>query len=356
MKTINKFLILSVLTLTVSGVFGQNDSDLQKEVKKTFTLKGNDKVSIDNKFGEVHIDTWDKNTLEVTVTFTSHSRSEKRAKEMLDRMDVEIKGIGNGTDVSFTTVIADDMDGNRDKEAFMIDYKVNMPKSNPLDVKNKFGHTYLADFNGPLNMNVKYGELKMDRITGDSSKVSVAFGGAVISELKSADLKIKYGKLKLDKGGEIRLENGYSDVKLGAIQNLITETKYGKFNADKIDDLAGAFAYTNVNMDELLKSIKVQVKYCSDFAIDRVGKDFNNIDIQGKYSSFDFSFMEGASFDFEFDTEYGSLINYPKEKIRDMIEKARDEYGKERNYKGSYGPNPKGKVKIDAKYGNIEID
>ncbi|MFT6849850.1 MAG: hypothetical protein ACJATA_000654 [Sphingobacteriales bacterium] len=41
-----------------------------------------------------------------------------------------------------------------------------------------------------------------------------------------------------------------------------------------------------------------------------------------------------------------------------MIEKAEDDYGKVRIYKGSYvpNPNPKGKVKINSSYGDIKID
>jgi hypothetical protein len=39
-----------------------------------------------------------------------------------------------------------------------------------------------------------------------------------------------------------------------------------------------------------------------------------------------------------------------------MIEKAKGDYGKVRIYKGSYGPRPKGKVKIKSSCGNIEID
>ena len=77
------------------------DAEKKKVYSKSYALDGNDKVSINNQFGEVKITTWGKSEVKVDITIIGKGSTEEKAQEVLDLISIEDSK--NGGVVSFKT-------------------------------------------------------------------------------------------------------------------------------------------------------------------------------------------------------------------------------------------------------------
>src|SRR5205085_6605676 len=128
-------LLVTVLASIAATAQDKDDHKNEKEPKfkktksysKSYNLASSDKISLANQFGEMKLNTWDKNEIKVDVTITGKSDIEQRAQEILDH--ISINDSKTGSTVSFETKFNDDKK-NQDKndkeehhnEGMQIDY------------------------------------------------------------------------------------------------------------------------------------------------------------------------------------------------------------------------------------------
>ena len=143
--------IYSVLiaVLLLSGVDSLLGQVKEKRVDQTFNVTSNTRLSIDNRFGKVHINTWDQNKIEAQVTVEVEG-SESGARNILNRINIDV------SESSSEVRIKTDIDGSKNhggNRRFRINYEINMPKNNPLMVDHRHGDIYLDNLNGTWTWN-----------------------------------------------------------------------------------------------------------------------------------------------------------------------------------------------------------
>ena len=102
MQTINSYKVNSCL-LIVIGIFftfiaraGEyGNIEKKKSVIKIYDVTAKDNLMLDNQFGQVKINLWDKNEIRVDISITANANSDDRAKEYLDGVVIEDKKDGN---------------------------------------------------------------------------------------------------------------------------------------------------------------------------------------------------------------------------------------------------------------------
>ncbi|MGZ5255773.1 MAG: hypothetical protein ACXWCT_15300, partial [Flavitalea sp.] len=91
-------LLAGTFTLTLATAQENHDSEKQrtepkfkkiKSYSKSYALSGSDRVSLSNQFGEMKLNTWDKNEIKVDISITGKSDEEPRAQEILDKISIE---------------------------------------------------------------------------------------------------------------------------------------------------------------------------------------------------------------------------------------------------------------------------
>ena len=65
------------------------DAEKRKTFEKTYKVNSSDVLNISNKFGRVHVNTWNKNEIKVKVDMIARAGSESKVNEMLSRMKIE---------------------------------------------------------------------------------------------------------------------------------------------------------------------------------------------------------------------------------------------------------------------------
>jgi len=243
--------LLSVPALSFAGT--DDGVEKKKNISKSYNVGGSDKLSIDNSFGDVVINTWDKKEFKVDVEIYAKAKTEEQAQKILDKIKVDESQ--SGGEVWFKTTVGniaskhnnddgddddDDDNGNHkhhgDKnQEFHINYIVYMPSTNPLKIENQFGKTTVPDFKGNADITSKFGSLTTGNLD-DLDQVDVEFGKGNIGNVHNGKVSFKFNSKSYVKNvsGSIKLNVEFSEAQFGV--------------SDNISDLSLNNSYSTVNL------------------------------------------------------------------------------------------------------------
>jgi hypothetical protein len=352
MKTSAKHIQLVALLLVMLHWSAQafDRIEVTKKVFEKYSLDANEVAALTNKYGKMHINTWDKSEITVEVTVRAWAGNERRAKEILDR--IEIKYGKTGNTVHFETIINSSGSINiNSNNGFEINYMVNMPAKSGLKLNNRYGAVFLDNFSGSLDATIKYGSFKANKITGANKKLDIAYSSADIEQLENGTLDLSYGNGIIREGGKVTVNNRYGKMTYENVKELRTDTKYGGILIEnEAETIIGNMAYSDFKVHRLKKEIRMEARYAGSFSIDEVSKGFSEIDLNGAYSSFTVYFGSGQNFEFSTSTAYGSIkMDVAGADIRRDISQSQTQ-----TLEGQVGKGG-GKVRINTKYGSIRM-
>lgn len=239
----------------------------KKTYSKSYAVSSADKISLRNQFGELKINTWDKNEVKVDVTITAEAGTDERAQRLLDAIDIEDGKSGNS--VYFKTRIGNNNNnrGKGEKQSFNIDYVVYLPSGNYLDARNEFGPITMGDYKGKVYLESKFGSLTTGNLSGNAD-VNVEFGQGNIGGMNSGEVTIKFSQGVVHKlSGDVKAVLEYSGVKLGVennIKNLQVKNSYTQLYLDVPTNLSANFDISTSFSD---------VKNKTSFPIKKEGDD-----------------------------------------------------------------------------------
>lgn len=219
-----------VLSAPVTG-FAQRGQDVrrQKLINKSYDVSGDDKLSIDNQFGNVVVSTWDKPQITVDIEVSARAASDERAQDIMNKIDVHDSR--DGHDIHFKTNVDEIHNGNdknKHKEendrSFYIDYVIHMPTANPLSIENSFGKTEVPALRGLVSLTSKFGSLNAGKLD-NVDQIDVEFGKADIAEVNNGKVAFKFDKeVHIGKvGGDVRINSEFSQNVQIAVGNDIQE-------------------------------------------------------------------------------------------------------------------------------------
>ena len=355
MKKILAITAISVcILLQTIEVFAWTDKRVEKEKKehKQYTVPDGGKLFIDNTYGKVHINTWDKNEIIIDITVTAKAKTDEQAQEILDRISFSASGDEGGRNVFCKTVLAPQKH-NIEESSMQIDYVINAPKKNALDIINKYGDVFLADFAGKLSMHVSYGGLNMQTLTGGDKRIKVAFGSAMVSSIESGVFDISYSNLTIDQAVDIDVTNKYGSTEITEVRNLKIDQKYGNIEISTVGKLDGNIDYTNLEIGNLQKSADLSLKYCGKANIKTVGTGAEQLIMDVHYSNLFCHFAEGVNLTGDITTSYSSIKKSASFGPIELADLSTNNTNSQ-HYKIKIGAG-KGNMVISAYYSNINF-
>jgi hypothetical protein len=341
-----------LLCLFVGGVAGAyaQEGVKEKKITKTFSVGENDRLSVENSYGKVHINTWDKKEISVEVKILALHKNDSKAQELLDR--IKISDIRTSGRISYKTIISTGNLVMNGKQSMSIDYTIYIPVGNPLSVVNKFGDVYLDDFSGELDLHVAYGALKAGKLSGVDKAIKVQFGSAVITSIESGRLDIQYSKLNIEKAQKIDVINMFGSTNITSVQNLKIDQRYGSMNVGTVAQMSGKIEFADFDVTKLLKSIDLTMKYCSRADFGLIGSGVELIRVNANFSSLYFKFDDSSNMNFNINTRFGEFKPYNSSRFTNY---RKDKEGSTNGgaYSGSFGRGNEGAMVITLSYGNI---
>jgi hypothetical protein len=342
------------LFLISSTIYSQ---EITKEFHKEYTA-GTKTLDVSNKYGDVVIQSWNKNQIVIDVKVTVDMPNKERAQRLLELIDVQFS---EGTDaISAKTVIDDKFNftGWGDSRKFSIDYNIKMPVGTDLTLVNKYGNTDIDELHGLMDLDIKYGNLTAGKLTRGNikplSNLNIAYGKGTIDETGWLDLTERYvGSMKIAKSQAILLDSKYSKISLGETSSVVGESRYDNIKIENIKNLVLENGYTEVNIGQLTKKLNYSGSYGS-FSIARIPSGFESIDVETHYMGVRLGIEESANYKLDAKVTYGGLKynenNFKNQKR--IIENNSHEVS------GTIGneENPSSKVTIHTSYGTVKLD
>ena len=256
-KHINPFkcLVLLVFALAPFLSMANTGDNVEKKrtISKSYTVGPDDRLSIENSFGNIVITTWDKNEIQVDIEIGVRANTDERAQQMMDQINVtDHQG---GKEIGFKTEIGNmgkgKDNGDEDNRKFYVDYKVSMPSRNPLRIENSFGKINIPDFTGTASLTSKFGELTTGKIP-NAKTIHVEFGKAEIGRLNNADVVFKFNSKSTVAGisGNSKVDVQFcSQVSLfidKTISELSLFQSYSTIDLKVPDDLSANLMFTPI--------------------------------------------------------------------------------------------------------------
>ena len=303
-----------------------------KTFSKSYPADRNDVLKIENKYGKVTVNTWNKNEFKVDVQIKTYANEESEAQKLLDYINIEDHK--DGDVVSFRTQI-NNLSGNNSwglwksgegkthVRKMEINYTVYMPSKNSVDISNSFGATELPDMEGKVTLHCSYGSLVAKVLSNTANVITVKYGSANIQELIGSDLDVAYGSLILGTGEKLNADVSYGPAKIGKIRSSANiNSKYGGVQIADLD------------------------------------KDIKNLAVNCEFGSLKLGLAENTNADFDVTVRYGSF-NYRDLPVNLTVKAPEDERGftPTKTYKGHVGKGNANKViVIKSSYGSVKFE
>ena len=331
--------------------------EVTKELHKEYSA-GTKTLDINNKYGDVVIESWNKDQIVIDVKITVEMSNKDKAQSYLDKIDVQFSEGANV--ISAKTVLQDNFNfsGWGDSRRFRIDYNIKMPVGTDLTLANKYGNTDIDELHGLMDLDIKYGNLTAGKLTRGNikplSSLNIAYGKGTIDETGWLNLTERYvGSMDISKSQAILLDSKYSKIMLGETSSIVGESKYDNIKIENIKNLVLENGYTEVNIGELTKKLTYNGSYGS-FTIERIPAGFESIDVETHYMGVKLGIEENANYKLEAKVSYGGL-KYNEDNFKNhkrIVENNSSEVS------GTVGKedNPTATVNVLSSYGSVRLN
>ena len=356
MKSIYKITLLLLFTPLITFANNKNKKqEKSKTIKKEFKVNANAKVSIDNRYGDLNITTWNKNKVEIEVKITVKGDDLDKVESKLANIDVEFSSSSNYV-FAKTNFEKEQKSWSWWKSSKNINYKVNyivkMPISNSVDLDNDYGSIYLDNLNGEADINCDYGKISIGELSSNNNNINLDYcSSSSISYMKRGEINVDYSKITVEKSEKIYANADYSTLKFGKITTVDFNTDYGSITIDDAENISGNSDYTSMRFGTVRKNLRIDTDYGS-VKVKRLVKGFHKVDIDGQYAGIRIGVDKDAVFNFILDLQYaGFRRDDDKIEFYKSISKSTKKY-----YEGKYGKgNSNSSIKIKSQYGGVSI-
>lgn len=337
---------LTIALLLLGFIFSEAyGAEYTKQFRKGWTKSSVSALKVSNKFGEVKINDLGGDSVTIQVVITVENDSESKAKELIDKIHIDIQKTGNQVSAETT------MDNNfQSKKSFSIDYLVNIPKDKELNITNRYGNVLVNELDAKGFFEVNYGSLTAGKIKapgGTPVKIIVTYGRADLETINEADMEIKYSKLYANEIDHLLLDTKYSTVNLQKSGNLTLDSKYDGFEIGEIGQMKSVSRYTNYKIGLLTGSLDLDTGYGS-VRINKVDSKFDKIQILNSYGGISLG-MNELNYKVKADCDYCD-VNYPQNRYKGNRFQENHRFIIE----GAVGLGG-GIVNITSKYGGIKL-
>jgi hypothetical protein len=356
-KSAYKSGLLTLLVLFIVP-FALQAAEVTKEYHKEYGAGPNTTLGIDNKYGDVVVQSWDKDQIVIDVKVTVDLPNQEKAQKLLDMIDVQFSDSKDL--VTAKTVIDNKFSfsgwGGESKK-FSINYNVKMPVATALTLANKYGDADIDELHGLVDLDIKYGNIDAGKLTRENEKplntINLAYGKADIDEAGWIDLTLRYsGDFSVGKCQALLLDSRYSKLNIGEISSIVGNSKYDNLRIDKINNLVLDNGYCDVKIGELTKKLKYTGSYGS-FEVETIPPGFEELDTDTRYLGVKLGIDDAANYKLDAKISYGGL-KYNEDRfknLRRIVESTHTEIS------GIIGDeeNPESKVDVSSSYSSVRL-
>lgn len=352
----NKLLLALLLlpTLIFANNTPLNDAITTRErvIQKTYNVSKDATLKVSNKFGNVDITTWDKNTIEFDILIKVSGNDADKVEDRLERIDVEFSA--SSTLVSAITKIEKNSSnwwnwGKKMNLKLEIDYVIKLPVTNAIDISNDFGSITVDTLEGVAKINCDHGRINTKELMADGNELNFDHTkDSYFEYIKSGNINADFSSYTVAKTKNIIINGDHTSGHIEVAENVTYNCDFNSLKIDNVNNIKGNADHLTLRIGNVFKNASVK----SDFGtikIEKIASNAQNIEIDGEHASIILGYDSNYSFNFNINLEHASLkntdsFNFTKKRIN----------GSDKLYIGSYGSNStQNQMKINSEFGSV---
>jgi hypothetical protein len=363
MKYKRKTGILLLIALWSIAATGQVFERSRHE-SRTFRAYERTTLEVYNKYGNIHLFTWDKDSVKIEIDLEVKASKESKVDKMFEYIDFEFSDskyyiIARTTfrqnQGGFWTELSDLANtmfsgGNKAQ----VDYNVYLPKGMSVKLENKFGNIYCTDHHGKFVVTLSNGDFKANNLTGPV-ELDLSFGNAGVNQLESAKIKGSYLDMDLASGVELFVDSKSSTYAIGKAGVIKLDSRRDKIYVDEVSSITGQTSFSYLTVKGFSKLIRLASDY-GELKIKGIDPRFTGIDVTSKYTDIILQF--GSEVHCAVDVEHSEStgIYFPDSYTGLKVDKA-EEKGEVSRTHGFIGKQEQasGEVKISIQSGKVSL-
>lgn len=295
MRSVYSLLFLWIAASAFAEVRPKEATTESKTYERSFKVAPDSYLEITSKYGQIIVNTWDKDSIQVKAKVTAHGKDYSDARKLLSRVDVDFSQTGQYLSVEtmldrksgffkdLWNSVSDYSKTLLSKTKLEVDYTLYVPSSINLEVENKFGDLYLSEIKGKCDLSITHGNLKANVIHGSSS-IEVGYGDVKIKELKTGVLTLKTTDTDIQLLGDVTLKSASSHVRIKKADQLNLDSRSDKsLRFEEVNRVTGKSLFSKLELGQVNKTIDLNMNY-GEIRADNVAFSFSKIDLEGKYT------------------------------------------------------------------------
>ncbi len=190
--------------------------------------------------------------------------------------------------------------GGNNRSSARIDYIISIPKNILLNIDLKYGNVTMGRYEGIINTDMLYTNLKAQALTNRSSVIKCKYGNVNIDEVRDIKLIGSYSNFKIKKAEKIDIEGKYNKCNFDNVEVLATgkSSSYSDVFIGTVGSMTGEVRYADLTIDNLVSDLDVDAAY-GDINIKGISSKVKNITIKARYTDIVVSVPDNLSMLFE---------------------------------------------------------
>jgi hypothetical protein len=282
-----------LLLLSQLQLIGQT-YEKSRSISKSFYAGKDTELQLSNKYGNIQLETWEKDSVKVDISLKVISSKESKLNTTFDYIDFQFNATkhyiiaqttfeGQGSFWSDVKDLAGTVFNSSTKT--QIDYKIYLPANLKVSIDNKYGNVYVSDYTGEIDIKLSNGNMKAHNFTGLTT-IAMSFANADIDELSNAKFNISYfSELHIDKCDSIKLDSKSSKIYIKQFNSLDLSSNRDHLYLGEGNIINGRLMFSYAEIEKLNSGLKVETHY-GDLELNSLGRMIDGINISSASTDF----------------------------------------------------------------------
>lgn len=359
MKTKLLYKSLFLFLLLPAIVLGNTDNNAskgkyskEKKITKSFNVSSDATLKVNNRFGNITIVTWDKNTIDFEISIKVSGNKEEKVIDRINNIDVSFDS--SNSMVSATTNIGKNKNnwwnwGKRMNLEIKINYVIKIPVTNSVDLSNDYGSINVDRLEGRAVISCDYGKITTKELLADDNILRFDYTrDCYFDYIKSAKINADYSSFTVGKANKLDINADYTKSEVELAEDVTYNCDYGSLKVLSVNNFSGNGDYLTLRLGDVYKNANIKADYGS-IKIDKIHKNLKELIINSDYTGIKVGYDPAMSFDFDITLEYSGLKGKEDWNVLKRKIESTDKY-----YRGFYGTENSGSsIVINSEYGGV---
>lgn len=350
--------------LLIPAILMAGDIERSRKVVRSFKADERTSIQVVNKYGNVHMIPWEKDSVRFEIQLTISGTKQPRVDKIFTDIDFDF------TSTKYYVIARTEFSNSmnslwseiNDATAALfvggnkatINYTVYFPEAAPVRIENKFGNIYTTDHAGKAEIILSNGDLKAHDFKGELI-LEHSFGNANIHSVDHGRLELGYGEFSFDEIGDAALFGKSARISIAKAGRLRLDSRRDKIRIGQAGGLSGTTSFSYLTVDQLTDEAQLFSKY-GDLDFSGTGVALRLIDLNSEYTDISIKSAPGAPLDLELSYDEKTQLAL-SENVRKLKQEIAGEDGKRLQREGLtvHGASRYPKIKVRLTGGSLAL-